>query len=664
MICGVCRGSAFYEDDESALFFCSRCNTQSQELFAESFEMDNHNMLQTDGARIRFTKKSSRKRKAVETAVWDPPETAGYLHVYQAVLRLVVDAVAPLARCDGMEAAVRRMWFEYLERWRISGHDILTSFCASEVAGDVETYFGKNSFPHPIFPTQRLLYGFVALALRLLGSWAVPADLARWCKQGLVPYGNTLAQLPEETRRDMTARHKRLFRYDFRHSIFLSPMNVFFHMYALAESLELTVPPLAAPLVARAFFASLGLPPACWTAFCSITQVSRALAPPSTLDLSDEHYPEHVMAACVVAVKLVRGWTSWDLCVREGALVMPSHACELDLVKRRDLDLFLERVRFVTRPAVRSEQALGLGAAVRGVAAQLRGLTHTRSESSVPGPACVLSNRTPVHASRAQEDVAYARLLGLLAPRKRGVHANSRGFCPYLRYAEHSEEPSGLLHPQYVVLLERCARHLGVSSGLLHLLVSRVDLELEAKLRRAEKEDVRSNVFRMSAYPLKEIGRRRPMVRREYVRRYMRTARRTIQRRRLGELSLERGPAQRYSYYADKTLRRLRKLGNLPGVLAENSAINGAREEEEAPPLAEEDAAEVLAAAEELFDVPPAVEPSVSQLQRPRKKTRNLLRLLDSVERGQRPASLFAPEDVLEGVEEEEDAFVYDHSLA
>ena len=40
MICPVCRSTDFCQDDEMNVYFCSRCQTQSQELFAESFEIE------------------------------------------------------------------------------------------------------------------------------------------------------------------------------------------------------------------------------------------------------------------------------------------------------------------------------------------------------------------------------------------------------------------------------------------------------------------------------------------------------------------------------------------------------------------------------------------------------------------------------------------------
>ena len=52
---------------------------------------------------------------------------------------------------------------------------------------DTRNYYNNT---HPLHPSKPLLLGFVYLALRQLRTWVIPADIVRWCQQGLIPYNN------------------------------------------------------------------------------------------------------------------------------------------------------------------------------------------------------------------------------------------------------------------------------------------------------------------------------------------------------------------------------------------------------------------------------------------------------------------------------------------
>ena len=515
MICPVCRSTDFYQDDEMNVYFCSRCQTQSQELFAESFEIEDGNMamltrLEGGSKKERKTIRKTRPKKVIVRVEAPDPALEDVLACYQFCLKLIASQVADIIKSSTLEGKVRSLWFQYLEAWRRSGKKILHAFKIPKYRRtDYDAdYFSGPKLPHPIFPTKHLIYGFVYLALRLERSWVVPGDLIRWIKAGRVVYSALWEAIPSELTEPLPWTFGHPYRYNKLTARFLTTTNVFFHTYILAEGLEVVIPPLNAPLVARGFFASLRLPPACWTAFCSILQLFRpSYSPLKYLDLGNEHYPENVMAACIVAMKLVRGWTSWEYVHIENeseTFYMPENINELDFVRREDLDALLTRLRSslstVEFHVMNRGYGLGLAAVLEEEGKELWDSFYA-VDSSVQSPAIALHGHALMDLDRLSADEKYLKWLNCFyATSAKESLFNPVGaqFQPYLHHTESVEDKTGLLHPQYVVLLERCAKHLCTAPGLLHVLVSRIDIEIVAILNEQKKNAVRAEVHRLS----------------------------------------------------------------------------------------------------------------------------------------------------------------------
>ena len=486
MICPVCRGTSFYEDDGGE-YFCSRCNTQSQELFAESFDLEEGmgNQDRTGFVRVRQLKEpKGQGRRRSETPFI---ELEVYLLAYQWCLRHLAESTSRIAGIPSLVERVQPLWIRYLQRWRASGVKMQPAFTA--YTSGYEEYFGRGTaLPQPILPTKHLLLGFVYLAARQLGASLIPADLVRWSFEGRLPFANYLEVLPADLKEPLGENVGRIFLRGEN----LTTTNIFFHTYMLAESLEVSLPCLNAPLVARSILSALGMPLGCWTAFCAMTQLFRNVKPLPSLDFLEEHYPERIMAACICAMKLQRHWTSWEYVAapeRERTSLVPRHISELDLVPRKHLDQLLERIgdslpKMNKKSTVKSHND--------GVATFLdNNPSFYHSHLEVRETATflpIIVNRDSVRELRKSAgDKRHIHQLFNL-PNPRGRFTLDGGlFGPYVTYTENLEDVTGLLLPQYTVLLERCARHMCTSPGLLHLLVQRIDKTVVALLHEREK---------------------------------------------------------------------------------------------------------------------------------------------------------------------------------
>lgn len=487
MICPVCRGTSFYEDD-SGDFYCSRCNTQSQELFAESFDVEDALENRQDGG-PNFTRvKRPRARKGTLNLVEIAPiELEVLLQAYQWCLRLLAEKTAELAALPRLVDQVWTLWRRYLLRWRASGRKLRPAFFS--YLDSYDDFFSDDyALPHPMLPTKYLLFGFVDLAARQLGSGLIPADLVRWAFEGRLPFANFVGCLPDELK-DQLGRWggALLAKGDY-----LTTTNVFFHTCMLAESLGITVPFLNSPLVARSIIAALGLPKGCWTAFCAMTQMFRRAKPLPSLDFLEEHYPERIMAACICAMKLQRNWTSWEYVIaadRAQHAIVPTHISELDSIPRKDMDHLFSRLHDSMPPRPPAATVKSHNAAVASFLEAntniCRGRLEVR-ETAVRSPVALSSDSILHRRSTAEERRLLFKLERLPDPRGH-FQQDARLFGPYVHYVETLEDITGLVLPQYAVLLERCARYLCSSPGLLHLLVQRIDKTVIALMHEREK---------------------------------------------------------------------------------------------------------------------------------------------------------------------------------
>jgi hypothetical protein len=503
MVCQICQGSEFYEDEGSSAYFCTTCNTQSQELFAESFELDDNNDVLI--ARVKGTLAranhipAARRSQAKLTHEAVPAEVDDYLAAYQACIQHVLKSILEIVKSTTLEMKVRELWFRYLERWQLSGYPLLPAFERSRSVEFENIYFSNHPLQHPPYPTKNLIFGLIYFALRLEFSWVIPGDLVRWCMLGRVPYVNLWNTIDPQVRARIPGSKIAFDRCDYVATNGLTTINVFFHAYVLAESLDMKIPPLNSYLVARAMFSALRVPSSCWRAFCSITQTFRGEQPLHTLILQgDEVHPEYVMAACIVSIKLQKNWTGWDYILDDNERYTPMSLEELDLVPRGQIESLLRDLRSALRDNHLSETRMKYNYAV------LKALADTpssrpiwgrvREDDEVQISRTVLSSSSPMEDQNiSRRDKLYLRHLNLRVNINR---ASDPIFVKYLAHTEVVEDKTAILHPQYVALLERCAKHVCCAPGVLHTLVSRIDLELASVVYRRRRTIQRNRTLK------------------------------------------------------------------------------------------------------------------------------------------------------------------------
>lgn len=152
----------------------------------------------------------------------------------------VMQTVAMVINSAQLVDVVKSIWFRYLDLWRRSGGsmknwfsrkqhsgtylsnsgvDSSSSGAAKDLTGNKRSAVRSLPFTNDsddsansdndtalkstqkrkranldpvdvVAPTKPLLLGFLYLAIRTMRSWVIPADLSRWCIDGILPIAN------------------------------------------------------------------------------------------------------------------------------------------------------------------------------------------------------------------------------------------------------------------------------------------------------------------------------------------------------------------------------------------------------------------------------------------------------------------------------------------
>ena len=377
---------------------------------------------------------------------------------------------------------------------------------------------------HPLPLSKTLLISFVYLALRLKRTWILPSDLVRWIDNGLIPFTNLYGILPDSVKKGYITETASFF-YSKSYTSTLSHLQLSYQSLSLAKSLCIYVPPLNAPLVAKAFIDQLGLPEKVWHYYGKIAQIMMTPEKGRPIEGADpfgEHYPEYIMAVIIIACKCCKGWSRWGLekashtdennssSKETEIFVMPVNIAESKRVPRSQLPLLLETAdKLIPKP--RYSSLLKVNKGIMEVlatfnfpykSAQPQSDT-SQSQSFSPSPSLhsrihwdrlttfnttLKPRNIAVHHNILIDDfLTYNEknvikgLDGMYAPifKTNIKRSELRNYCPYVSYGRKTKGAvPGLHHMQYLLLVERFARHLHCSPGLLHTLVEKLDEQI------------------------------------------------------------------------------------------------------------------------------------------------------------------------------------------
>ena len=319
-------------------------------------------------------------------------------------------------------------------------------------------------------------------------------------------------------------------------SVFISSGKIACLSESIASSLDIPMPPLNAPLVARSIIEQLGLPIEVWVYYQALAQLMLPACDGKAIDGAEafgQHYSENIMAVIIIACKCCKDWTRWALVKRlsrnvssssssvnssssggssssgnnsssrsgghndKEVFAMPMSIAEMSLMPRYQLPQLLQRVRSIV-PTPMWQQPSLINGAVRAVWDRYRILQDPQHvDPSISSKSRLHWDHLTVYDSTLkQRNVVmhhtvfiYDQLTplerkiingldGITKPKfKFGVKMSTlKDYCSYISYARPSKSVvTGLHHMQYLLLLERLARHLRCAPSLLHLLVDKLD---------------------------------------------------------------------------------------------------------------------------------------------------------------------------------------------
>lgn len=317
MICAICRSTDFEEDNQGFLY-CIACGTQNEEIFAESFE----NEGASQSAAGRNIIKNYIKADKLAPVDSSPLEIRDVLLVFQKILKMYVDATVQISGVSSVQPLVKMLWFSFLRKWNQLGGGLLDAVVSSRLrtsdsmpdvaAVGVEVCASDSAECLPfavLVPSRLLLLGLINLACRLSRSWVSPPDLINWCRQERVPYAQAYQLLPAEVKLRVTtnAKVQELFIREFSgkgsiHNI--TPSNILFYTFEIGKMLDIAVPALNAPLLARAMALSLGFPNSTVISYANVMQLLNS----SVRTRKFRYLAEDVAASLCLACKLDPKW--------------------------------------------------------------------------------------------------------------------------------------------------------------------------------------------------------------------------------------------------------------------------------------------------------------------------------------------------------------------
>eukprot|EP01039_Chlorochromonas_danica_P006757 gene6757-7467_t len=281
--CATCSSEEFDEDDGTLI--CIYCGTLSQDIIAESNDREDTGDV--------FGLASGGRRVSLFVPKYRHPKST-----------MTYDS-------DIHDLLLKSLWMSYLDQWRRcqSGCD-MRSFFSKQLKCQCQ----PPNYQHPHFISRPLMLAFLYITIRLERYDILPADLVRWCERGLLPYVTIWEHFPESIQSRVNRRYRWIFLQNHTgRTKFVTPMNIWFHSCQLAKELDVILPPLNTPAVARGMIVSLGLPPLVWIRYC---QICRHYLDGKTLDGLEavgQMHGSRVMAGVLLALQLCENWQDWSL---------------------------------------------------------------------------------------------------------------------------------------------------------------------------------------------------------------------------------------------------------------------------------------------------------------------------------------------------------------
>ena len=240
------------------------------------------------------------------------------LVAFQRILKQFAMAVQLYSGVGDICTVVKKIWFSYLSKWNQFGGIMIpssqsSSVCEEEgVTATAEHYkrlSGVGSSVVLLLPSRLLLLGVISIACRILRSWVSHLDVTQWCREGIIPYSNAFELLDADLRLRIKRNRSfyRVFIRDYAAVHTISSSNILFHTLEVAKMLNINIPPLNAPFIARAFMLSLGLPQSVPTSYTAMMQFLNG----SVTNNKFRCHFDHIVASIFLACKLDPSWRQW-----------------------------------------------------------------------------------------------------------------------------------------------------------------------------------------------------------------------------------------------------------------------------------------------------------------------------------------------------------------
>jgi hypothetical protein len=205
--CETCRSAGSVCASDGG-YFCWVCGTESQRLFAESFEDE-----QALGAIRSIKKRVAASNKREIEVLPDHADVRQYLVLYQFALRLLCaqtdvylgrHSLTPTqthghtrvereASTNSISMKVKSLWQLYLQILN-KNNVVLLDFLNRNINNKVRKPSTKNvnnnksnKSEETIYPIKPLMLGFIYLAIRLMRFPILACDIANWCALGAGP---------------------------------------------------------------------------------------------------------------------------------------------------------------------------------------------------------------------------------------------------------------------------------------------------------------------------------------------------------------------------------------------------------------------------------------------------------------------------------------------
>lgn len=216
-------------------------------------------------------------------------------------------------------ASLKTTWLQYLRTWQSSTSSncmISQAFCSTANLDVPLCQCKVGDYQHPVFPTKPLLLGFLYLTLRQYRLDVTTSDLISWCERGLLPYNNLWEVIPKEQKQRITYAYRYIFTPQHSGVIkFITSANIWYHTTSLAESLDIPLPPLNAPLVAAGMIQSMtGNAMIADLIFCQYAKISQLFTtglPMEQASSTNQHFIEPIMATVMLAWMMCPDWQTW-----------------------------------------------------------------------------------------------------------------------------------------------------------------------------------------------------------------------------------------------------------------------------------------------------------------------------------------------------------------